>query len=386
MSTDAEFMTEALSLAKLGWGLTNPNPMVGCVIVRDGNIIGRGFHHKAGTAHAEINALDDAKRHGHDTAGAVLYVTLEPCSTYGRGFHRKAGEAHAEINALNDLARHGESAKDATIYVTLEPCSTYGRTPPCTEAIINAKIARVVVGALDPNPKHAGRGLEQLKSHGIEVICGVENGECCNLNRHFFRWITSGKPFVILKMATTLDGKIATPNGESKWVTGPEARRRVQQLRRLADAIMVGGNTLQTDHPQLTVREPENWMRQPQRIVVSSTLTDDDLQEYFPDGRAEVAVLPDAAAWDTYLKELGERNYTAPLIEGGGELAASALRAGAVDMVEFHIAPKLLGGRASIPVLGGEAPEGMDAALPLQNISIKQYGDDIAVTGYLREW
>ena len=343
MSSDAEFMTEALSLARLGWGLTNPNPMVGCVIVRDGVVIGRGFHHKAGSAHAEINALDDARRHGNDPAGAVLYVTLEPCSSYGR-------------------------------------------TPPCTEAIIKAGIAKVVVGALDPNPKHAGRGLEQLKQHGIEVVCGVENRECCELNRHFFRWITSGKPFVILKMAMTLDGKIATPEGESKWVTGVEARRRVQSLRRLADAIMVGGNTLRTDHPQLTVREPENWERQPQRIVVSAELDAEDLQEYFPDGRCETVSLPDEAAWDAYLKELGARNYTTLLIEGGGELAAAAVRAGAVDMVEFHIAPKLLGGRASIPVLGGAAPEGMDAALPLHNVSIEKYGDDIAVTGYLREW
>ena len=343
MSNDAKFMTEALALAQLGWGLTNPNPMVGCVIVKNDTIIGRGFHLKAGTAHAEVNALDDARKHGHDPAGAVLYVTLEPCSTFGR-------------------------------------------TPPCTEAIINAKIAKVVCGALDPNPKHAGRGLELLKAHGIEVVCGVENRKCCDLNCHFFHWITSGKPLVILKMAMTLDGKIATPSGESKWVTGADARRRVQQLRRLSDAIMVGGNTLRADHPQLTVREPDNWGRQPQRIVVSSTLTTAELQEYFPDGRAEVVALPDAAAWENYLLELGKRNYTALLIEGGGELAAAALRSGAVDMVEFHIAPKLLGGRESIPVLGGLAPDGMDAALPLHNISITRYGDDIAVTGYLREW
>jgi len=343
MNTDAGFMTEALALARMGWGLTNPNPMVGCVIVKNDTVIGRGFHLKAGTAHAEINALNDARSHGYDPAGATLYVTLEPCSSFGR-------------------------------------------TPPCTEAIIQAQIAKVVCGALDPNPKHAGRGLELLKSHGIEVVCGVENRECCELNRHFFRWITSGKPFVILKMAMTLDGKIATPEGESKWVTGIEARRRVQQLRHLADAIMVGGNTLRTDHPRLTVREPENWARQPQRIVVSSTLTAEDLQKYFPDGRAEVVNLPDAEAWETYLLELGKRNYNTLLVEGGGELAAAALHAGAVDMVEFHIAPKLLGGRASIPVLGGIAPEGMDAALPLHNVTVKQYGDDIAVTGYLREW
>ncbi|MCI5779750.1 MAG: bifunctional diaminohydroxyphosphoribosylaminopyrimidine deaminase/5-amino-6-(5-phosphoribosylamino)uracil reductase RibD [Lentisphaeria bacterium] len=343
MKTDAEYMREALSLARMGWGLTNPNPMVGCVIVRDGAVIGRGFHRKAGEAHAEINALRDVELHGFDAAGATLYVTLEPCSTWGR-------------------------------------------TPPCTEAILQAGIARVVAGALDPNPKHAGRGLEQLRAAGVEVVCGVESGECCDLNRHFFRWITSGKPFVILKMAMTLDGRIATPDGESRWITGPEARRRVQQLRRLADAIMIGGGTLRSDHPLLTVREPENWARQPQRIIVSSTLTDADLKEYFPDGRAEAVDLPDAAAWDAYLRELGRRNCVAVLIEGGGELAAAALRADAVDMVEFHIAPKLLGGRESIPVLGGAAPEGMDAARPLRHVTVRHYGEDIAVSGYLREW
>ena len=224
-----------------------------------------------------------------------------------------------------------------------------------------------------------------LKNAGIEVICGVENSECCELNRHFFRWISSGKPFVILKMAMTLDGRIATENGDSKWVTGVEARRRVQQLRRLADAIMIGGNTLRNDNPQLTVREPENWPRQPQRIIVSSTLSNDDLQEYFPDGRAEIVELPDNAAWEKYLRELGERNYSTILIEGGGEVAAAALRANAVDMVEFHIAPKILGGRNSIPAVGGFSPEGMDEAMKLYNVTYTQYGDDLAVSGYLQE-
>lgn len=343
MSSDSDFMLEALALARMGWGMTNPNPMVGCVIVRDGEIIGRGFHRKAGEAHAEINALRDAVDHGHDLRGAVLYVTLEPCSSYGR-------------------------------------------TPPCTEAIIKSGISKVVIGALDPNPKHAGKGVDVLKSHGIECICGVENSSCCDINRHFFRWITSGKPFVILKMASTLDGKIAAPDGDSKWVTGSEARRRVQQLRRLSDAIMVGGNTLRHDHPQLTVREPENWQKQPLRIIASATLDDDEAKEYFPDGRFEIIDLPDQNAWENYLLDLGKRNITVLLIEGGGELAASAIAAGAVDMVEFHIAPKLLGGRNSIPALGGDDPRGMSDSLPLQNITITRYGDDIAIQGFLREY
>ena len=240
MNCDADFMRDALSLARLGWGLTNPNPMVGCVIVKDGTVIGRGFHQKAGEAHAEINALQDAARHGHETAGA-------------------------------------------TIYVTLEPCSSYGRTPPCTEAIKASGITRVVIGSMDPNPKHAGKAEKILTAHGIKVDCGVENAACWDLNKHFFRWITTGKPFVILKMAMTLDGKIACANGDSRWVTGAEARRRVQKLRRLADAVMVGGNTLRADHPQLTVRDPEDWECQPRRIIVSNSVTEEELAGYFPE-------------------------------------------------------------------------------------------------------
>lgn len=342
MSTDSEYMLEALALARLGWGMTNPNPMVGAVIVKNDEIIGRGFH-------------------------------------------LKSGEAHAEVNALSDVVRHGKSAENATLYVTLEPCSSYGRTPPCTEAIIAAKISKVVIGALDPNPKHAGKAVEILENAGIEVVCGVENLSCCDLNRHFFRWITSKKPYVLLKMAMTLDGKIATANGESRWVTGVEARRRVQQLRRLSDAIMIGGNTLRNDHPQLTVREPEEWGRQPLRIVVSSSINEDDLLDYFPDGRAEVVDLPDKEAWENYLISLGERNITMLLIEGGGALAQAALDAGVVDAVEFHIAPKLLGGRESIPVLGGKNPLSMSEALNLHRVSVTRYGEDIAVCGFLHQ-
>ena len=343
MSCDSEYMLEALALARMGWGLTNPNPMVGAVLVKDGTVIGRGFHRKAGEAHAEINALSDAARHGNDTRGATLYVTLEPCSTYGR-------------------------------------------TPPCTEAIIAAGISRVVIGAMDPNPRHAGRAEALLRAAGIEVVCGVENAECWDLNKHFFRWITSGRPFVVLKMAMTLDGKIACCNGESRWVTGSEARRRVQAWRRLSDAIMIGSSTLRADHPQLTVREPENWECQPRRIIVSSSVDEDELLEFFPDGRAEVVDLPDPEAWNTFMDELGQSGVTALLIEGGGELAASALKAGVVDYVEFHIAPKLLGGRESIPALGGESPLSMEEALHLQRVKTFTCGNDIIISGFLREF
>ena len=337
---DREFMLEALALAQMGWGLTNPNPMVGAVIVKDGKVIGRGFH-------------------------------------------RKAGEAHAEINALNDVKRKNIDPRGATIYVTLEPCSTYGRTPPCTEAIIANKLARVVIGSLDPNPKHNGKAVEILRKNNIEVDYGVESTACSELNRPFFCWVTTGKPLVILKMAMTLDGNIATVSGDSKWVTGADARKRVQQLRRLCDAVIVGAETVRLDHPQLTVREPESWERQPLRVVASSTFNADELNEYFPDGNACIADLSSPEKWEDFLRELGERKMTAVLLEGGGTLAGSALRAGVVNYVEFHIAPKLLGG-AGRPVTGGLAPELMSEALMLKNMEVKHYGDDIAVCGYLK--
>ena len=339
---DRSYMLEALGLARMGWGLTSPNPMVGAVIVRDGVIIGRGYHFRAGEPHAEINAFSDAARHGYDPKGATLYVTLEPC------------------------------------------CTT-GRTPPCTDAIIAAGIGRVVIGSLDPNPHHAGRGVELLEAAGIEVTVGVEQSACSELNQAFFKWISTGKPFVILKMAMTLDGKIATASGESKWITGPEARRRVQTLRRLSDAIMVGGETVRQDHPQLTVREPESWPRQPLRIIASRSMDDEEVASYFPDGNFERVELETNEEWHSLLIRLGARNITCLLIEGGGELAAAAIDANAVDMVEFHIAPKLLGGRDSRPVLGGNNPESMEVARKLHNVKVTHYGEDIAISGRLEE-
>ena len=339
---DQKFMLEALALARMGWGLTSPNPMVGAVIVRDGEIIGRGYH----------------------------------C---------KAGEPHAEINALIDVEKHGLDAKGATIYVTLEPCSTVGRTPACTDAIRAAGISRVVIGSLDPNPKHAGRGVQLLEEAGIQVTVGVERAACGEINRPFFKWITTGRPFVILKMAMTLDGKIATADGESKWITGPDARRRVQQLRRLSDAIMVGGETVRQDRPLLTVREPDSWPCQPLRLIASRSMDEEEHEEYFPDGNAELVRLESEEDWGRLLDELGKREITCLLIEGGGELAASALQAWAVDYVEFHIAPKLLGGRDSRPVLGGDNPDSMALAQQLHRVKVTHYGEDIAISGYLEE-
>ncbi len=335
------FMREALDEALRGWGLTNPNPMVGAVVVRDGKVIGRGFHHGAGLPHAEIEALADVKRRGGDPAGAEMYVTLEPC------------------------------------------CTT-GRTGPCTEAILAAGIRKVVVGAIDPNPRHAGRGVERLKCRGVEVETGVLERECAKLNYSFFKWIVTGRPFVTLKLATTLDGRIAAFSGDSKWVTGETARSRVQKLRQLADAVMVGGETLRRDAPRLTVREPADWKRQPLRIIATRDAElAAKLAELYPDGRVEAVELPDAAAWDEFLLELGRRNMVNLLIEGGGELAASALAAHAVDRAEFHIAPKILGGRDSRPAVGGASPELMAMAQTLHDVEVSRLGDDVMISGEL---
>lgn len=340
-TSDTAFMREALELALRGRGLTNPNPMVGAVLVRSGEVIGRGYHHRAGMPHAEIEALNDARSRGIDPAGAELFVTLEPCSSTGR-------------------------------------------TGPCTEAILAAGISRVVIGCVDPNPRHAGRGIDVLKDAGVSVLSGVLEPECAELNRVFFKWIVTGRPFVTLKLATTLDGRIATASGCSKWITGEAARSRVQELRRMADAIMVGGETLRRDRPQLTVRDPADWPRQPWRIVATRRrMTKAELLEYFPDGRAEAVDLPDAAAWRSFLDGLGRRGMIDLLIEGGGELAASALAARTVDRVEFHIAGKILGGRDSRPAVGGASPDSLAEALKLHDIEVKRLGDDVMIAGDL---
>lgn len=337
-------MRLALGSARKAWGMTAPNPMVGAVIVRDGKVISTGYHHKAGTAHAEVDALNNAAQSGADVRGA-------------------------------------------TIYVTLEPCSTVGRTGACTEAIIKAGLARVVIGCLDPNPKHAGRGVEVLRNAGVEVMCGIEEEECIELNSAFFTWITTGKPLVMLKMASTLDGKSAARNGDSFWITGKEARSRVQELRRLAGAIMVGASTLKTDHPRLNVREPADWQNQPLRLIASNSMSQSEVEEFFPDGNVQVVRVNTVDEWEKLLIELGRKNIMALLIEGGSELAASAIRSGVVDYVEFHIAPRILGGAGSRPTVGGADPQKMCEAIDLKNVKTTVYGRDIAVSGYLkRSW
>lgn len=336
-ATDRHWMRRALTLARRAWGRTSPNPMVGAVVVRDGRLVGEGFHHAAGTPHAEVHAL----------------------------------------------AAAGARAAGGTLYVTLEPCSTHGRTPPCTEAIRRAGIRRLVVGCLDANPRHAGRGCTDLADAGIEVLCGVLEEACHDLNESFFWWIDQRRPFVLLKMAMTLDGRIATAGGESQWITGTAARRRVQRLRQWSDAIMVGGATARADNPSLTVRQPRGWPRQPRRCVWTSRPLPDGLALGAGDGPPPLLAKPvTQAAWLDLLGRLGQEDVTALLLEGGGELAAAALRAGIVNKVAFFVAPKILGGRGSRPVVGGADPGHLTEAMDLERLHVEHVGDDLLITGY----
>ncbi len=332
---DRKYMLRALALAREAWGRTAPNPMVGAVVVQAGRIVGEGFHRQAGTPHAEVLAL------------------------------RAAGAA----------------AAGATLYVSLEPCSTYGRTPPCTAAIRQARIARLVAATADPNPLHAGRGFAELRQARIEVKVGVCKNQAIELNKAFFHRITTGRPYVLLKMAMTLDGKIATAAGDSRWVTGPEARARVQELRQWCDAIMVGGETVRCDHPRLTVRDPADWPCQPLKIIYTR-MTESALGKLFPgDARVRATAPTTHAEWMALLAELGGAGVNALLIEGGGELAGHAIQAGIVDEVEFHIAPKLLTGRGSRAVVGGENPEALSAAWELDKFRVRRLGRDLIVNG-----
>ncbi len=318
--------------------------MVGAVVVRDGELVGEGYHHQAGCPHAEPLAL----------------------------------------------AQAGERARGATLYVTLEPCSTWGRTPPCTDAIIMAGIKRVVVGCVDQNPKHAGIAVTKLQNAGIEVRCNVLEGPCRRLNEAFFYWVTNQRPFVCLKMAMTLDGRIATASGHSQWISGPAARLAVQKMRRWADAVMAGGDTVRHDDASLQVRVPANWPRQPLRVVwTAAPALPPELKMLHDGGPEPILAKPRSRdEWLEFLTALGrheQRPVTALLLEGGGELAASALRAGIVNKVAFFVAPKILCGRGSRPVVGGDNPLALAEALALINMRSRTVGDDLLITGYCKD-
>jgi diaminohydroxyphosphoribosylaminopyrimidine deaminase/5-amino-6-(5-phosphoribosylamino)uracil reductase len=366
---DLHFMRLALQLAQRGYGTTSPNPMVGAVLVRGGHIIGRGWHHRAGLPHAEIEALGDAQKRGH-------------------------------------------TARGATLYVTLEPCSTHGRTPPCTDAIIATGIKKVVVGTTDPNPKHTGHAFKILRRAGIDVAHGILADECARLNEAFNHWIVRRTPFVIVKAAMTLDGKIATASGESKWITGERARAFGMKLREGTDAILVGVNTILADDPSLTFCPAKKTKRQKQlrRIVLDSMartplkakvvsdelahLTTIVVSKNAPKNRVaalakrvnalvapltgRMPVLLLDLRW--LLTQLGSENVTSLLVEGGGATNASFLFNGLAQRVAFFYAPKILGGSDSLKGVAGNGVTRLTDAIRLRNVEWQKADDDLAMT------
>ncbi|WP_295919643.1 bifunctional diaminohydroxyphosphoribosylaminopyrimidine deaminase/5-amino-6-(5-phosphoribosylamino)uracil reductase RibD [Anaerovibrio lipolyticus] len=355
---DEFYMSEALRVAKNATGRTSPNPLVGAVIVKDGRIIAEGWHRKAGTPHAEIHALNMA----------------------------------------------GELAKGATVYVTLEPCSHYGRTGPCANALVEAGVAKVVVAMLDPNPKVAGRGVKILQDAGIEVVTGVLEEEAKKLNEVFLKWITKEMPFVALKTAMSLDGKIATATGQSQWITNEASRLRTHELRDVYDGIMVGINTAIKDNPSLTTRLPNNMGKNPVRIVVDSKARLPLNSNLVTDGKAQTIVAVSGAAsagavqdlrdagvqvisagedkvnLSQLLKKLAEMNICSILVEGGGQLNFSMLKAGLVDKVYAFIAPKLIGGKNALTPVEGDGFGELSQAVELENAEAELIDGDILIT------
>ncbi len=352
--TDRDYMSLALELAKRGCGHTSPNPMVGCVIVKDNKIIGKGYH-------------------------------------------RRYGELHAERNALASCT---ESASGAVMYVTLEPCCHYGKTPPCTEAVIDSGVKKVVIGSHDPNPLVSGKGAEILRSHGIEVVEGVLKDECDRLNRVFFHYIQNKTPYVVMKYAMTMDGKIAAHTGASKWITGEEARKNVHEDRNRYSAIMVGVNTVINDNPSLTCRieNGENPVRiicdtnlrtppasqvvataKTVRTIIATAVGDEKRTYPYLKAGCEIMTLPLLGGHidlNTLMKKLGEIKIDSILLEGGGTLNWAALSNGIVNLVQCYIAPKLLGGANAKTPIGGIGVDTPDDAYMLKNTVIKKIGDD----------
>lgn len=363
-SLDEKYMRMALRLAEKARGRTSPNPMVGAVVVKDGKIISRGWHKKAGEPHAEAIALKKT-----------------------RG-----------------------TARDATLYVTLEPCSHTGkRTPPCTPLVMQSGVKRVVIAMVDPNRKVSGSGAKALQTAGIDVVTGILDAEARKLNEAYIKHITTGLPFVTLKIAQTLDGKIATARGESKWITGEKAREEAHRLRDINDAILVGINTVLKDNPSLTTRIPRG--RDPIRVVVDSTLRiplNAKVLTQKSSAKTIVATLASApknkiiklqqagvevitvkfAAGRVDLRDLmrklGKMDIMSVLIEGGAEINFSALKSGIVDKAVLFIAPMLMTGKNALCSIGGTSPVKLSQALRLRDLTLRLVGQDLMVEGYLK--
>ena len=355
--TAETYMRRAIVLAERGAGWTSPNPMVGAVIVKDGRIIGEGWH-------------------------------------------RRYGEAHAERNALQSCT---ESPVGAVLYVTLEPCCHHGKQPPCTDAILEAGIRRVAVGSGDPNPLVAGKGVELLRSHGVTVDTGVLKEECDALNPVFFHFIQTKRPYVVIKYAMTMDGKIATCTGASRWITGEAAREHVHQTRNRCAGILVGVGTVLADDPQLTCRieggrNPvriicDSHLRTPEaanvvrtarevRTILATNCTDEARQRVYTQRGCEVLLVPEADGHldlRALMKTLGAMGIDSVLLEGGAALNFSALQSGIVQKVQAYIAPKLFGGASAKSPVGGAGIAEVAQCVRLKNPSIQWFGDDILI-------
>lgn len=362
MILNEEYMKLAIEIAKKGAGKVNPNPMVGAVIVKDERVIGQGYHKKYGGNHAEVNAFE---------------------------------------NVL-------DNPEGGTIYVTLEPCSHYGKTPPCVDKIIKNKLSKVVIGALDPNPIVKGRGVKALEAAGIEVITGVLEEECKKLNEVFMKYIVSKKPFVILKTAMTLDGKIATAEGESKWITSEKSRQEVHKLRNKLASIMVGVDTVIKDNPELTCRLDGG--RNPIRIIVDSKLRIPMEAKVVVDNLAQTIIATTELAdkdkivsleklgvkvliinsknervdLQSLMIKLGELNIDSIFLEGGSTLSFSALEENIVNKIQVYIAPKIIGGEKAKTPVSGKGIKKLSNAIKLENMTVRYIGTDLLIEAYLR--
>ncbi|MBP2240361.1 diaminohydroxyphosphoribosylaminopyrimidine deaminase/5-amino-6-(5-phosphoribosylamino)uracil reductase [Cytobacillus eiseniae] len=351
------YMNVAISLARATLGQTSPNPSVGAVLVKDGRLVGTGVHMKAGTPHAEVHAI------------------------------RAAGNA----------------AKGADMYVTLEPCSHHGKTPPCADLIIEAGIKKVFVATLDPNPLVAGKGIDKLTSAGIEVEVGLCKEEALQLNEKFFHFIQKNTPFVTIKAGISLDGKIAAKSGDSKWITSPESRQDVHQLRHEHDGILVGINTILQDNPLLTTRRPRGG-KNPIRIVLDTELKIPVSANVVQDCPTQTIIFTgsqfnfnkkreleslgvtiisqDSAeiSLKGVLHTLGEREIISVLVEGGSEIHASFIEEEAFQQIITYVAPKIIGGREAIPFIGGAGPELVKLGKQLRFTAVEKIGPDIKIT------
>ncbi|HET9417977.1 MAG TPA: bifunctional diaminohydroxyphosphoribosylaminopyrimidine deaminase/5-amino-6-(5-phosphoribosylamino)uracil reductase RibD [Chthoniobacterales bacterium] len=333
---DERFMRVALNEARKSLGRTSPNPAVGAILVCGGRILARAHH-------------------------------------------TRAGEPHAEIACLHKLG--GPVPADATLYVTLEPCSTTGKTPPCTRAIIDAGVRTVVIGAVDVNPRHSGRGISELRNAGVMLRTGVLASESLRLNEAFNKWIVTRRPFVIAKCGLSLDGRLNRPRHEQRWITDAVARRDVHRLRAQVDAILVGAETVRQDNPRLTVRGVKG-AKQPWRVVITRSGVLPKNARLFSDRWAKRTIVYRHKSLAAVLQDLGRQEIVSVLLEGGGRLLGAALDGGLIDKVQIYLGPILTGG--GVAAFAGRGAFSTQAAEHLEDVTYTEIGQSIRITGYLR--